>query len=299
MKPVKHLKITKGMTVAELVKGMNEVGVMGSASIGKAAAVIKAMLTDKQCTVFLGIAGAMIPGGMRKIIHDVLEHVDCFVCTGATLTHDTVEALGFRHYSGSEKADDALLHRKGLDRMWNSIMPSAVYEALEVFVKKNWLAIEGCDSVTKILDVLGSKLPKNSILNICHRRKIPVFCPAIENSGLGLMLWGQTAAGKKLDIKPFADVDAMIKLAWGAKRSGVLYVGGGEPKNYIQQALQFSKPASYGVQITIDKPHYGGSSGAELREGISWGKMKPSGKFVDVYCDATIALPLIWTGVKG
>jgi len=62
--------------------------------------------------------------------------------------------------------------------------------------------------------------------------------------------------------------------------------------------LQFSKGADYGIQIKIDKEEFGGSSGARLEEGISWGKMKQEARFVDVFCDASIALPLIWAGVK-
>ena len=70
------------------------------------------------------------------------------------------------------------------------------------------------------------------------------------------------------------------------------------PKNFIQQSMQFSTPASYGIQITMAREEDGGSSGAKLKEGISWGKMSSEGKFVDVICDATIALPLILSYVK-
>ena len=90
-----------------------------------------------------------------------------------------------------------------------------------------------------------------------------------------------------------------MDIAWETKKAGVIYVGGGLPKNYIQQAMQLSpNPAVFGIQITMDRPEHGGSSGASLVEGISWGKMKAEGKFVDVICDATIALPLILAAVK-
>ena len=90
----------------------------------------------------------------------------------------------------------------------------------------------------------------------------------------------------------------IIDIAWTCKKSGVIYIGGGTPKNFIQQSLQFSKGASYGIQITTDRPESGGSSGAPLKEGISWGKMKSNAEFVDVFCDATIVLPLIYASVK-
>ena len=61
--------------------------------------------------------------------------------------------------------------------------------------------------------------------------------------------------------------------------------------------MQFSSPAQFGVQIKTDDASYGGSTGAPLKEGISWGKMSSQGKFVDVICDSTIALPLIYSYV--
>lgn len=89
----------------------------------------------------------------------------------------------------------------------------------------------------------------------------------------------------------------IIDVAWTSKKNGIIYIGGGLPKNFIQQSLQFSKGADYGIQITTDRAESGGSSGAPLKEGISWGKMKSEGKFVDVFCDATIALPLIYASI--
>jgi len=112
------------------------------------------------------------------------------------------------------------------------------------------------------------------------------------------MMWGRIMKGKgktKMDV--FADMNDIIDIAWTSKKNGVIYVGGGLPKNFIQQSLQFSKGADYGIQITTDRAEFGGSSGAPLKEGISWGKMKSKGKFVDVSCDATIALPLIYASL--
>ena len=145
-----------------------------------------------------------------------------------------------------------------------------------------------------------------SILKTAYRNKIPIFCPAISDSAIGLMIWGRVVSGKygkdeenKTHIDVFADLNEIIDISWTAKKKGIIYVGGGVPKNYIQQSLQFSgKGADYGIQITTDHPEPGGSSGAELREGISWGKMNSQGKFVDVICDATIALPIILGSVK-
>ena len=93
------------------------------------------------------------------------------------------------------------------------------------------------------------------------------------------MIWNHLAKGENVEVKAFEDLKDILKIAWDSKKAGVIYLGGGVPKNYIQQAMQFSpNSASYGIQITMDRPESGGSSGAELREGISWGKMSKEGK---------------------
>ena len=155
-------------------------------------------------------------------------------------------------------------------------------------------------SIREFLYKLGSLAPKNkpSILRTCYEKKINVFCPAIADSGIGLMIWGRIAGTKKIDVQAFDDLKDILDISWTCKKSGFIYLGGGVPKNYIQQSMQFSKSASYGVQITMDRPEPGGSSGAELREGISWGKLNEKARFTDVICDVTIALPVIWAGVK-
>ncbi len=138
----------------------------------------------------------------------------------------------------------------------------------------------------------------NSILRICYEKKIPIFCPGISDSGIGLMVWGRLASGKNISIDVFDDMKEIIDIAWSSKKNGVIYVTGGVPKNFIQQSLQFSKGADYGIQITTDRPETGNSSGAPLEEGISWGKMKKDAEYIDIFCDATIALPLLLASVK-
>ena len=299
-KPVQHIRVTPNMGAKDLLLAYKRCGVMGAARLGRAAEITQKMLADKDCTVFFAIAGAMVPGGMKEVIHDMLRHarIGCFVTTGATLTHDTVEALGYAHYQGNAHEDDSKLNKEGMDRMWDSLMPNKVYEGLERWFEEHWNELSKATTIPQFLHIMGENLPANSILHICAKQNIPVFCPALNDSGLGLMIWGLLEKGKKLSVGAFDDLKDIIRLAWDSKKNGVIYIGGGTPKNYCQQAMQFSKEAVYGVQISTDIPHYGGSSGAPLHEGISWGKMKPHAQNVDVYCDATIALPLLWAAVK-
>jgi deoxyhypusine synthase len=298
MKEIKHIKVEKDMKVSDLVEGMKDTG-FGAKKISEASFIMKNMFEDEKCKVFLGVAGAMVPAGMKEIIMDILDDVEIFVTTGANLTHDLIESLGENHYSGSEFEDDQELNKKGIDRIHNVFMKNSVYERLEDFFKENYEKLRGCSNIKDFLWKLGELAPGEGILKKCYEKKIPIFCPGIADSGIGLMIWGRFAEGReKTNIDVFADMNDIIDFSWKAERTGVIYIGGGLPKNFIQQALQFSKGSDYGIQITTDRAEPGGSSGAPLKEGISWGKMKKDANFVDVFCDATIALPLIYASVK-
>ncbi len=298
MKEIKHLQIEKDMKVSELVEDMGRAG-FGARKISEASSILKKMFKDEECKVFLGVAGAMVPAGMKQIIIDMLEDIDVFVTTGANLTHDLIESLGEKHYVGSEFEDDKKLNEEGIDRIHNVFMKNSVYEKLEDFFKENYEKLKECDNIKDFLWKLGELSPGDGILKRCYEKKLPIFCPGIADSGIGLMMWGRIAEGKeKTKIDVFTDMQDIIDFSWKAKKTGIIYVGGGTPKNFIQQSLQFSKGSDYGIQITTDRTEPGGSSGAPLKEGISWGKMKGDANFVDVFCDATIALPLIYASVK-
>ena len=297
MKKVNQIKIVENMSTKELVNGMQNMG-FGAGAINDASRIMKKMFLDKECKVFFGVAGAMVPGGMREVIIDMLDNIDVFVTTGATLTHDLVEALGDSHYLTDPPFDDEKLHEEGYDRMYNVVMDNKVYIKLEDFFEKNWESFKECKNIKELLWKIGELTPSKSILKICYKKRIPIFCPALADSGIGLMIWGRLVSGKELNIDAFDDMKEIIDIAWTAKKSGVIYIGGGTPKNFIQQSMQFSKGANYGIQITTDRPEAGGSSGAPLKEGISWGKLQYDAEFVDVSCDATIALPLIYASIK-
>src|SRR3989338_9057531 len=157
MKPVNHIKIKKEVSVNELVKQMDSAGVLGAGRLGKAANICEAMIKDRQCKVFLGLAGPLVPGGMREIIIDIIENrwVDVVVTTGATLTHDLGEALGYRHYQGRADADDAELHKTGFDRIYESYMPNRIYEGMEDFISKNFESLSNKKSIRDFLFELG------------------------------------------------------------------------------------------------------------------------------------------------
>jgi len=297
---VKQMDLRKDMKVSELIAEMSKSGVMGAGRIALACEIYREMKKNN-AKIFFGLAGAMVPGGMKHIIIDLIErgYINVLVSTGANLTHDLIEALGYSHLQGSSNVNDAELKNKGIDRIYDSFMPSEVYQGMEKFINQHFLELSSQKNIKEFLWKLGSLMPSGpkSILRTCFEKKIPIFCPGIADSGIGLMMWNNIASGKKTEINAFDDLKEMMDIAWTSKVKGVIYIGGGVPKNYIQQAMQLSTPASFGIQITMDRPEPGGSSGAELREGISWGKMNEKGRFVDVICDATIALPILVSAI--
>lgn len=297
MKKLQHIKITKNIKASDLVKEFQG-SAFTAGKIGQASHILLEMIHDKECIIFLGQAGAAIPGGLKDMLLDLLEYVDVFVTTGATVTHDVVEALGYSHYQGDEKADDSVLYKKGIVRMYNSYMENKVYGKLEDFFNAHFDEFSKAETTKEFLWLIGSKLKKNSILKKCYDKKIPIFCPALSDSGIGLMVWNNLVKNKKCNVKMFEDLKEILDISWTAKKTGVIYLGGGVPKNFIQQAMQFSKKAIYGIQISTDSEEFGGSSGAPLKEGISWGKLDKNAKFVDVKCDFTVALPLLISYVK-
>lgn len=297
MEKVKSIELKEGMKVSELVGQMKSAG-FGARKIGLANEIVLKMFADSGCRVFLGLAGAMVPSGMKKIIIDMINsgRICALVSTGANLTHDLIEALGDEHYH-CDVWDDVDFKEKGFDRMYNVFMKNEVYVKLEKFFEANWASLKGANTVRDFLFRVGGLVENESIFRTCFEKNVPVFCPALADSGIGLMIWGRKAEGQEIKIDAFDDMNELIDLSWTAKKSGVVYVGGGVPKNFIQQSLQFSKGADYGVQISMDREESGGSSGAPLEEGKSWGKLKNDAKFVDLKCDATIALPLIFVNV--
>jgi len=301
MRKVEHIKVYPGMKVNDLIISMGKAGVMQAGKLALAVDILEEAIKDKECKLFFGLAGAMVPGGMKELILDLINNkwIDVMVTTGANLTHDLGESLGYNHYQGNENMDDAELKKEGYNRIYDSLMPNDIYVKLENFIKDNFDELSKTKNIREFLSKLGELAPENTIVNACYKNNIPLFCPALADSGIGLMMWGQIAQGKKTNVNAFDDLKEIIDLAWTSNKSAVFYLNGGVPKNYIQQAMQLSpKNAMYGVQITTDREESGGSSGAKLKEGISWNKMNEKAKFVDVSLDSTVALPLITSALK-
>jgi len=287
------------MSVNELTAEMRKAGVLGAGKIGEAVELTAEMFGNPDYTVFLTIAGALVPAGLRKVIRDLIdrEYVNVVVTTGANMVHDMVEALGYRHVRGSFLAEDKKLKDKDIGRIGDIYIQQEAFKHLEkwLFQILETIPEEKREhlSVAELLFEIGKQIKDgDSILATAARKNVPIICPAFVDSIAGFHLWvfGQD---KKIVIDPLLDTNRLMDVVYEAKKVGIIILGGGTPKHFALFASTFREGVDSAVQITMDRPEPGGLSGAPLEEAISWGKIKPEGKGVTVICDVTIAFPLI------
>jgi deoxyhypusine synthase len=293
------MRLGRGLTVGELVSEMRECGVLGAGKIGIAAELAAEMFGDKDYTVFLTIAGPMVPGGMRRIVSDLIdqEYVKVVVTTGANMVHDMVEALGYKHLVGTFLAEDKKLRAKDIGRIGDIYIEQKAFRGLEKWMYK---ILENIPeekreriSTAELLFEVGKQIQDpESILATAAKKGVPIISPGFIDSIAGFHLWvfGQD---KKMGIDPLLDVNKLMDKVYDAKKVGIIILGGGWPKHFALFANTFREGVDCAIQITMDRPEPGGLSGATLEEAISWGKVKPEGKAVTVICDVTIAFPLI------
>jgi deoxyhypusine synthase len=266
------------------------------------------MLDDPACIIFLGLSGAMIPGGMRRVIHEMIKMklVDVIVSTGANIFHDIFESFGYRHYVGSEEGDDDALRRHRIVRVYDALMDDhEINQVIRLLSKVPEKLEEKVVSSRRYLEVLGNTLKdEGSILKTASRYGVPVFIPALSDSSIGIGLTflhlRKRVPSEGLLIDQIRDGFEIAQLKKMASVTGAIYIGGGVPKNYIQQLgpvseLLFQKESGhrYAFQVTTDDPKWGGLSGCTFEEAKSWGKIEKVSNYAAVYMDATIALPLL------
>ena len=311
---VEGVRIGRGMSVDELVMELGGCA-FGAGRLARAVDIYEEMLRE-ETTKFLGIAGALVPAGMRNVIAQMVRdrYVDVVVTTGANLVHDIIEALGDHHYkieesAASDTVDDAWLRGQGVDRIYDVVVHDEAFAKLEDFVRGVFDKLD-CSgdkrySIRELTKAIGENLSdRNSILRSAVDSDVPIFCPAIADSMIGLHAWiyKQTEA---LHVDAFTDMKELIDIFCEAKRTGAIILGGGVPKNFIFQTALVAPTREdgregfdYAIQITTDTPENGGLSGATLDEAKSWGKIGVKAKAVTLYSDVTITLPIIMAALQ-
>jgi len=310
-RPVEGIRIKPRMTVEDIVDQMQGTAFQAR-SLGNAAKVWSNMVSDHSTTIFLGLAGAMIPAGMRKVMCTIIQRkmADVVVSTGANLYHDIHESLGGSHWQGDASADDRALEKKMIDRIYDVFASEESFEETdgviaEASAKMGPIRLTTRQYMLRLGRSLLPRFAREGMVGTAAKAGVPIFCPAIADSslGIGLLLARKRHGGcPQLDL--VADIDEITQMVQNSQNTGVLYIGGGTPKNYIQQTQVITKLLGkdkgghkYAVQVTTDSPQWGGLSGCTLEESISWGKVSPRARTATVHADATIALPLLVAAV--
>jgi len=293
MEIVRQIEIEPGMSIDALVRGMESCG-FGARRMAEAVSIYEAMLSGGY-TKFLALSGAMVPAGMRNIVSASIRkgHADVLVTTGANLVHDIIESYSC-HCLGAPESDDAALRKEGISRIYDVFLSDQEWIEFEEVMQSLLPDKAETISGTELMRLLGEQISdKKSILRSAYDLEVPVFCPALPDSMIGLQAWLHSQT-KRLSVDAFADVRKMVDICYQASRAGIVIVGGGTPKNFaLQSMLPTPKSFQLAIQLTTDTPEAGGLSGATLSEAISWGKISPEARYVTVYSDATITFPLM------
>ncbi|NPV62534.1 MAG: deoxyhypusine synthase [Methanotrichaceae archaeon] len=293
MDTVVQAEIEPGMSVDALVKSLKDCG-FGARRLSMAADIYESMLSDSYVKFFT-LSGAMVPAGMRNIISGLIRdgHIDVLISTGANLVHDIIESFG-HHCLGAPEFDDAALRDMGLSRIYDVYLRDEDFVSFEELMQKILPECREAISGRELLRIMGSQIEDpRSILRAASDRGVPVFCPALPDSMIGLQAWLQSQS-RPLLVDAFADVREIVDICYDSPRAGIFIIGGGVPKNFaLQSMLVTPKSFDLAVQLTTDTPEAGGLSGATLSEAISWGKISADARYVTVYGDATITFPMI------
>ena len=305
--PVRTIEVGK-KSVSRLLDEMAQTGFQGK-KLGDVAKIWTEMTSRKGLTIFMGLAGSLSTTGQWKIVRWLIEkrYVDVLVSTGANISEDLLEAIGYGYYQGTWLANDEELLRLKIDRFYDVYADEYQYRKLEDLILK---FASGLDdklvySTREFLWLFGEYQSKKGIRSItaaAYERKVPVYSPGLIDSGYGVALSLLKRKGKLIRLDQTKDMEELAKIAEKTRRTGVVYLGGGVPKDTIQLATVIKSlvkggeeetPHDYAIQITADSPQWGGLSGCTLEEAVSWGKIASDARKATLYCDITLALPII------
>ena len=310
--PVQHIDI-KQHNVIPLVEAMNDMAFQAR-NLARGANIFNRMQEDRDCAVFLTIAGSLISAGLKHVISDMVKNnmVDAIVATGANIVdQDFFEALGFRHYQGSPFSNDEQLRELMIDRIYDTfideeelrICDDTIAQICNSIPKKAYSSREFIIEMGRFLDENKkyAGFRDNSIVYQCYKKGVPVFVPAFSDCSAGFGLvhhqWHNTDNHVSIDsAKDFLEI---TKLKLANPESGIFMIGGGVPKNFVQDIVvaaeileQHVPMHKYAVQITVADERDGALSGSTLKEANSWGKVDTANEQM-IFAEATIAMPLV------
>ena len=311
-KPVEHIDITS-FDSRKIVSSMEKMSFV-SRETANAAKIYDDMIKDKDCTIFLTLAGSTSAAGCMHIYRDMVKYnmVDAIVATGASIIDmDFFEALGFKHYQGSQFENDTELRKNYIDRIYDTYIDEdelqmcdkKICEIADKLEPRSYTSREFIFEIGKYLKENAKK--KNSLIETAYDNGVPIFCPAFTDSsaGFGLVMHQEKNPKKHLTIDSIREFRELTEIKIRSKESGLFMIGGGVPKNFIQDTVicaeLLGKNADmhkYAVQITVADSRDGACSSSTLKEASSWGKVDTT-KEQMVFAEATSVLPLIASDV--
>lgn len=297
---IQHMKVDPGMTALQLIEEMGKSGVLGAGRLYRATKLLAELISDEETTVFLSIAGPMVPGGLRKIIRDLVDdgYVDVIISSGANLTHDLLEAFGGSHYREQNETDEKLC-QMGMGRIGDIYTKSDDFEVFEKNINTILSEIaekENQLNIRHFLTEIGNHIQDpESIIHTAAEKNVPIFAPGIIDCMLGLQLWMFTQENQ-LTLDAAGDMSELSDIVYGSKKVATVILGGGLPKHYALASNILTGGVDAAIQVTLDRSEAGSLSGAPLEEAKSWAKAKCGSKLVTVIGDATIIFPMMVAG---
>ena len=308
-KTVEHVDITK-IDARPIIDAMGHMS-FTSRDLARATGIYNDMLADKDCTIFLTLAGSTSAGGCMKGYADLIRYnmIDAVVSTGASIVDmDFFEALGFRHYQGSPDLDDNYLRSQYIDRIYDTYIDEeelqacdhAIGEIADSLEPRPYSSREFIREMGRYLSE-GKAKKEGSLVQLAYEHDVPVFCPAFTDSsaGFGLVLHQVRNPGNHMTIDSIADFRELTDIKIKGGTSGLLMVGGGVPKNFVQDTVVCAEILGkevdmhkYAVQITVADVRDGACSSSTLKEASSWGKVDTALEQM-VYAEAGSVIPLL------
>ncbi|MHB8634755.1 MAG: deoxyhypusine synthase family protein [Thermoplasmatota archaeon] len=318
--PVAQVQPTKD--VVQLVEAMRDTSAQGR-QLGIVCDILRRALEDpERPTVILATAGTLISTGMRSLFVRLVEagFIDCWVSTGGCIDDDLYLSLGGPVGIGRPGVDNLLLRDHMIDRLYDSYIDEDFLRACDGYVSylADDPALAGPRTSREFLHFLGTAIregrpynglvPKSEgVLAAIAKAEVPMFIPALTDSSMGIGLcinhWRHTRAGTKKGFfhDPVADNWEITQLKGNSKKSCVIYLGGGVPKNFVNDCEVVCETTEYtdregheyAVNITMDRPEFNGLSGSTLEEAQAWGKVHRDATKATCYADVLLAWPLV------
>ena len=307
-KTVEHIDITS-FDARKIIDSMKKMS-FTSRDTANAAGIFNEMISDKNCSIFLTLAGSTSAAGCMNLYTDLVKYnmVDAIVATGASIIDmDFFEALGFKHYQGSQFQDDTELRNNYIDRIYDTYIDEEELQTCDKTIcdianslkPKAYTSREFIREIGKYLKTNAKK--KNSLIETAYDNNVPIFCPAFTDSsaGFGLVMHQEQNPKSHITIDSIREFRELTEIKLQSKQSGLLMIGGGVPKNFVQDTVVCAELLGkevdmhkYAVQITVADTRDGACSSSTLKEASSWGKVDIT-KEQMVFAEATSVLPLI------